>query len=473
MLLENRIIQKLMIRVNYLIRSDNFIILMGVLTILPFLAISFFNNPIADDFCYNVKSQDLSYWKSQLFIYNNWNGRYFTTAILTMKYLVYGGFLTYKIIPIIILIFLFYSIYKLSSLLFVNIQRKDCVLIGFYFVVMYLIQMPNVSEGIYWLAGTINYQLANILTIMFLYFLIKLILTNKRKYMVISVLFSSFVIGLNEISMLTIDFLIVVIFIFKFFKDKKFSLNMFILIIFCLIFSTIVISSPGIAFRATNYEDRYQIIAVKQSLFAIKRQLENWLPFIIMFSFVFYDYFNKRVDKKTSINFQLNPFLITGFIFCILFIGFFTVYWATGQDLATRTLNTMYFYFLLGFVFLSLNILFRLKKMDKNFISVSKWGKYFIIVLIFIYLKGDKSHLNNLRTVYIDLFSGKAYNYNLELKKRYELMKISNSDTISLPKVKYKPKTIFVSDLMEDSDHWINKCFVEHLKLNKVILLKD
>ena len=221
MLFENKFIQLIQTKISKLFRSDNFIISIGILTILPFIVISFFNNPTADDFCYNCQSRDLGFWNAQLSWYNGWSGRYFSSAILSIKPLVSDSFLIYKLIPIILLISLFTSIYYLSSLLFVNLKKRDFFILTFFILTLYLIQIPSISQGFYWLAGSITYQLSNILAILLFCFLIKLIETNEIKYLIISIFFAFLVIGSNEASMLLISFLIGVIFILKSIQQKK------------------------------------------------------------------------------------------------------------------------------------------------------------------------------------------------------------------------------------------------------------
>jgi hypothetical protein len=54
--------QKLIVKnISKLFQTDNFIIFVGVFSILPFVLISYFNNPNADDFCYNVMSRNLGF----------------------------------------------------------------------------------------------------------------------------------------------------------------------------------------------------------------------------------------------------------------------------------------------------------------------------------------------------------------------------------------------------------------------------
>ncbi len=468
MLFENKIIQLILTRISKLFKSDNFIISVGILTILPFIIISFFNNPTADDFCYNCKSRDLGFWNAQLSWYNDWSGRYFSSAILSIKPLVSDSFLIYKLIPVLLLISLFISIYYLSSLLLVNLKKRDFFILTFFILVMYLIQMPSISQGLYWLAGSITYQLSNILAILLFCFLIKLIETNERKYLILSIIFAFFVIGSNEASMLLISFLIGVIFIFKSFQQKRINFSILILLIFVVIFSAIVIKSPGNAIRASYYPNKNQIFyAIYKSILAVKSYLGIWLPFIIVFTFLFFDYFNKKIEIRTSKIFNVNPIIVFLIVFSIPFIGFFTGYWSVGRTPPFRTINIIYFYFLIGLIYLIFVIFFKLKQNKNDFINYSKWVKYSLFIIIFIQLGQE----NNIRTAYSDLFSGKAYNYDLELKSRYKIIQNSSNDILYVPALTFKPTTIFCGDITNDSKDWRNQCYDSYYKPINIITI--
>lgn len=467
MLQKNRIFQLILNKISKLFKSDNFIISIGILSILPFIIISFFNNPSADDFCFNCKSRDLGFWNAQLSWYNDWIGRYFSSAVLSIKPLVSNSFLIYKIIPVILLTSLFTSIYYLSSLLFVNLKKKDFFILTFFILTLYLIQMPSISQGFYWLAGSITYQLSNILAILLFYFLIKLIETNERKYLILSIIFAFFVIGSNEASMLLISFLIGVIFIFKSIQQKKINFSILILLIFVIIFSAIVIKSPGNAIRASNYINKNQIFyAIYKSILAVKSYLGIWLPFIIVFTFIFFDYFNKKIEIKTSKIFKVNPIIVFLIVFSIPFIGFFTGYWSIGRTPPFRTINVIYFYFLIGLIYLAFVLFFKLKQSNDNFITFSKWVKYSLFIIIFIQLGQE----NNIRTAYSDLFSGKASNYDLELRNRYKIIQNSSNDILHVPELTSTPTTIFCGDISRNSEDWENQCYSNYWKLKSIVI---
>ncbi len=461
--------QTIITKISKLLKSENFILFVGILTILPLIIISFFNNPTADDFCYNCKSRDLGFWNAQFSWYNDWTGRYISSAILSIKSLVSGSFLFYKLIPILLLISIFISIYYLCSLLFSNLKKKDFCLITFFVMIMYLFQMPKISEGLYWLAGSITYQVSNIFTILLFCLLIKFIQTNKLLYLILSILFSIITVGTNEVSMLLINIILGAVLIFKSIQKQKINYPILILLIFTFVFSIVVIKSPGNSIRADYYPNKEQLFySIYKSILAVKSYIGIWIPFIILFTILFFDYFNKKNNAKALIFFDVNPIIILIVVLAIPFIGFFTGYWGVGRIPPLRTINTIYFYFLIGLVYLTFVLYFKLKKENRDFITYSKWVKYLLITIIIIQF-GQK---NNIRTAYSDLLKGKAYNYDLELKSRYKIIKNNSNDTLYVPILTSKPKTIFCGDITSDSKDWRNQCYANYWKFTAIQIKK-
>ena len=111
-------------------------------------------------------------------------------------------------------------------------------------------------------------------------------------------------------------------------------------------------------------------------------------------------------------------------------------------------------------------IYFKLKLKDNNFITYSKWVKYLLFVIILIQLGKE----NNIRTAYSDLFSGKAYNYNLELKNRYKIIQNNSNDILYVPALIFKPTTIFFGDISSNSEDWKNQCYSNYWKLKSIVI---
>lgn len=457
-------------KISKLFESGNFIILVGILSILPFLVISIFNNPSADDFCFNCQSRDLGFWEAQLSWYNGWTGRYFSTAILSIKPLISEPFLLYKLIPVILITALGASLYYLSSLLLVKLKKKDFFILTFFIMVLYLIKMPSISEGFYWLAGSITYQLANIISIMFLCFLIKLIETNEKKYLIFSILCTILIIGSNETSMLLIDFFIVVIFIFKYLQLKKIDYSILIILIFAIIFSLIVIISPGNTVRALSFPNNHLIIdSTFNSIIAAYSFSIKLLPIIIISSLIYFDYFNVKINISTSKIFTVNPILLFIIIFFIPLIGFFASFWSMGDPPQQRTINTIYFYFLLGIIYLTLVLFFKSKESKNSFMIFSKWFRYLILLIIISELASQ----NNIRNAYSNLISGSAYEYNLALKNRYEKIRNNKGNICYVPELVNKPITINFDDITSNPENWKNSCYASYFMVEKIIAMPN
>ncbi len=436
--------------------EKNFIICIGVFAIIPFLVISIYNNPSADDFCYNIISQKYGYWQANLFAYNNWNGRYLTSFILTIKSFVSDSFIVYKFIPIVLFSLLFFSIYYVFAIFFERIEKRYILTFGFFIMTMYLIQMPSISQGFYWLPSSISYQLSNILSVTFFYFLLKFIKEKKTKHLLISCLIVGYVIGCNETSMLLINFLIVTIFVYISINNKKVEKSFLILLIFVITYSIIVFIAPGNSARSSVFSNNHQFVySVLNSFIDFKKYILYWLPFIIIFVLYYFNNFSLIKDSFYSKLFNVNPFVVFITVFSIPIIGFFPGYWSLGGPPPLRVINTIYFFFLMGFMYFTFVLYFYLKEKEVTFIKFSNWVNYLIVLLILIKLTSN----NNIKTAYADLFSGQAYHYDLELKKRYQLIDQASQNTVKVSKLKNEPKTIFFDDITSDSEDWRNDCY--------------
>ena len=77
---------------------------------------------------------------------------------------------------------------------------------------------------------------------------------------------------------------------------------------------------------------------------------------------------------------------------------------------------------------------------------------------------------NNIKIAYVDLFSGKAYNYDLELKKRYATIKNSPLDILYVPSLKNRPLTIFNEDITNDSKDWRNEVYQAFFNKKSIVV---
>ncbi len=450
--------------------SEMFLIGLGIFSVLPFIIISVFNNPAADDFAFSVECSNHGYWGVQSWWYTHWFGRYFSTALLSLNPLLIQSFFLFKLIPVVLIIALFISLYYLARTLFVNAEKRQCLLFSLCFIFIYLFFMPNVAEGIYWFAGAITYQVANILTILLFISVIKLMQTKKIKFLFLSVLFVFCVIGSNELSMLIVDFILAAIFGYAFFKEKKINYSLLILLVFAFIFSLVVYFSPGNTVRGNTIPNDHQFaFSAWQAVIQTINHLRLWLPLSIVFILIFFDAFHKHIKAAWASNFNVHPTYVFILLCLILFIGFFTGYWSRGVCPAARTKNVLCFFYVAGFLYLGFSQLFYLKKKEKIFLVITPWARYLLFVIILINL----SHKNNISTAYADLIKGTAYRYDAEIKERYEIIKISTGEDCTVPKIKSYPLTITVADISRDAGYPRNKYQAEYFGLKSIKTIEE
>lgn len=452
-----------------LFETSNFIIIIGVLSVLPFIVISIFNNPSADDFCYNNYTRDLGYLNTQIEAYYNWTGRYFSTAIISISAFASGSFYLYKLFPIILFFLFFLSIYHLSFSIFVSLNRKDKFALTFLLMILYLLQMSSTSEGFYWLAGSVTYQLSIILSVFLFSYVIKLLETSQKRYLIISMIISFLVMGSNEISMMFVNLIIGVIFLYTLITQRRINYPILSLLFFMVVCTTIVVLSPGSAARVTTYPGNQQFLySFFKTIKATKSHLGDWLPSIIIAFFIFFDYFNKKTSMQTPKIFNVKLLIPCAVVFSFPFIGFFPVYYSL-KWVPFRSVNLIYFFFLMGLMYLTFILYFKLRATQKDFLVFSKWIKIFLFILIFIRMGGN----NNIRIAYEELLTGKAYSYDKELKKRYQIIRESKSQTLVFPPLNNLPKTIFFEDIKDNPNHWINQCYKSYFDKNEIKIIQN
>lgn len=432
-----------------------FFILLGMFTIISFIIISFFDNPAADDFYFSNPCRQLGFWGAQIHLYTKWTGRYFSSAVLSINpALLFNQFFIYKLIPIILIVVLFFSIYYLVKLVFLSAGKRDIFLLTLFIFIVYLFQMPAIAQGIYWATASLTYQLANCLAMLLLCSVIKLMRTGKIKFLVLSVLLTFCVVGSNETIMIVVDFLLTSIFILNFIGTKKINHSLLILLIFAALFSGIVIIAPGNYIRETFFPNKHQLIhSAVNSTVAIVYYAVSWLPLLLFFTLLFFNSLKKYTPYGNSI-FDVNPVAVVIICCCIPVIGFFPGYWSTGYS-ELRTINTIYFFFIMSFFYLVFYAFFYFRKRGINNLTIPSWVRYVLCVIIII----NMAKKGNIRDAYSDLLNGSAYHYDCELKSRYQLITHATGDTCYVPEIKSHPITIFVDDIQADSKDWRNECY--------------
>jgi hypothetical protein len=220
----------------------------------------------ADDFCSAIPLRNAGYWGAQVNWWMSWTGRYSYIAFLDIFELL--GPWAAKILPILIALG--------ATLALIPAFFFEAVLAPL-FVILVLINAPNLIQSFYWQVGSLNYAFEFIFFNLF----ISLLIWPKKKFAYISAFLLPLIAGgfsetiaLAQIVLFAVILLIVVV---SDLTDKKLRLKLTIIGLIGAIASVGIMSlSPGNAARA-SLVDRPESFAfvIKSTFYGTKWYLQR------------------------------------------------------------------------------------------------------------------------------------------------------------------------------------------------------
>lgn len=436
------------------------------LTILPFVILSYYSIPAYDDFDYALTTIENGYFQAQKIWYFTWSGRYFSQAVLTtINPLIYYSFAGYKALNVIlILLFIFACIYFFKSIFQNEVSAIFALILSLSFTSLYLYKVPNVAFVFYWLSSVIVYTLSNILTLILFAILARKLLWNCKMSQLFFITSTSVltiaIVGSNEISMLVLIELLLFAQFCHFMATRKWNPHLLWLLVVSLIFSLLVYFAPGNQLREStvassplfyqsvlrSFDDTFRLI--------INRVLDT--P-ILLFTAILISAYLKYANTSYAANlFSISPFISIPCSFLILSSISFVTYWTLNAGPLDRTLNMVYFYFILFWVYNILVFITYIKrKFKKSEFNAPLPGYAIVIVMILIgsyYLKG-----NNVLLASKDLIKGRAKNYDKEHLDRFQIIRKCESDTCVVGRIiSEEPEFYYPFELSEDASSKYN-----------------
>lgn len=444
------------------LKTDKLLIYLLFVVLISFIAISFFNNPATDDFYLANLSLKYGLIDVHIWHYNHWSGRYFSNGILFFSPLYYGNFYLYKFIPIALLLLFVFAVKYFISSLFHSISNSQKWAISSIIILLYFTQVPEVCSAFYWLPAAMTYQLGVTLTLLFVSFYIRFKTSKKYFYLILSLTFIMFSMGCNEIVTILNSVLIGCYFLYQLWTTKKIDVNLLIVVLIAAIFASLELFAPGNSARNETIaiEGRFNILnSIFKSIIHSVLLTLKWIPIILLFV-LFYSKKIYKLIKENKLK-LLNPKWAFMLLFSILFLSLFPSFYIQNNIIADRSLNSIYFYFIILGLYGVLSLLkFAKDKIDFQ-IQLTKPTKTTLTIIIVFFIFSDSPIIN----AYEDLVNGKAYSYNNQMKSRFELIKNATQKKIVVPALTKKPETIFIENIMgltNDLQNWKNQDISEY-----------
>lgn len=395
-----------------------------LLSLLPFLILTLFSNPSYDDYCHAAKTLELGFVNTQKSFFNTWNGRYFSMAVLSLSPVTNGSFTGYKIFAFVIILLTFIStFFFLSVILLPGAALVDRLIAASLITALFSNQMPDITEGYYWMPATVCYQLANILTLIFFVLVVK---SQEQRQSARAVLlsFAFFLVvavtGSSEPSMIFLLLLLTSITIRAFASRSSDSRLWLAFLTVAAVCAFVVVAAPGNAVRGSHFPERHRFFfSLGQSLIEAARYLLKWLanPAFVLSTILYVPIADRFSDRSELLkrHFYIHPLTSLLLLLIMIFLGFFAPLWSMGLVGPERTMNQVYFIFLLGW-FINISVWVAYFK-EKRGLVISRLPVYvYLVCLPLIPLALLCS--NNTRAAIKDLASGRAYHYDQAVRER-------------------------------------------------------
>jgi hypothetical protein len=397
--------------------------------LLPFLILSAFSNPAFDDYCHAAGVLKFGFFRAQSYAFNGWSGRYLANLLLGLTPYTFddliGNFTVYKAVAVAIIILTFASVFAfVAVLLNSGASLGEKLVAAGLITALFSNNMPDVTEGYYWMPGSVSYQLPNILTLFLFAAAIKAPECSrviKGILLTLSAILTVAIVGSSETSMCFLLFAVGLV-TWKVLRaggrNRRQWLMLFGLAVVC---ACVVISAPGNAIRSSHFPDKHRLFfSLGMSLLQAGRFIGGWVlnPAFGLSTIIFITIAWKLAPGNSLLKnrLHLHPFSSLAVLLVFVLLGLFPPYWATGSLGQYRSVNTAYFFFLIGWV---INVAvwvsyFREKRVGWG---LDLPGYFYPVVLLLV--SAALSLTNNTRSAFTDLIHYRAYRFDRAVRLRH------------------------------------------------------
>jgi hypothetical protein len=440
-------------------KKENLLLLGLAAALLPFFLLAAFCHPSGDDFWLTNLVREKGIWQAQWEIRQAWSGRYASMFLGSINPLVFGSFAAYKALAFLLLGLLALAMgYLVDAFLGRPRAFGPAALLTLAFLVLYLGFMPVVSQVVYWMSGSLSYQVAHIAL---LFLLGRQLRPAPAGGLLTDGLLVLFIAGLNETAMALLFYLLAGLVLLSRRATGRWSGSLVALLALTALGAALVVLAPGNAVRSAAYPGQGQLLfsLAYAGAVALNNSL-NWLTFgpVLVFTILFVPFAFRMPAWPRSWQ-QIHPVFTWLFWYGALVCCFFVSYYSKGGPAPPRVQNTMYLVFLVGWFG---NILHTVQFLAARGWAMLAWPRYVVLLLwllAFVWLwQSPRSHIP---TAWSDLVSGRAARYDREMKARYAGLRRSSCQVCPIRAVKNIPATIFFEEIPADTT-WKNRYFSEY-----------
>jgi len=455
-----------------------------LIVLLIYVQLGLYAHPSADDYCMVSGVRQDGFIQHLWHHYLEWSGRYAGNAFYAIYPMIFGFFDGYQLMPFFLILSLFLAMaFFLASLFRISMRSFRIMFMSLCFVSVYLLGMRDTAGSLYWMAGALTYQTANILLLCMLGLIIRLIDQQRETKKITGTFITLMAVivlsaGTHETNMLVVTAILGLLFVFKLRLDWSITriwLGLFLIAIVC---SSIVFISPGNSIRGSTFPLQHNIAqALGGSLNMGFRTLAIWVssPLLIV-STLLTPLAVSSLYQFSSRTMVVSKFLIATLVVITLGVPFvlqFPAWWAMGGWPPARTVDAIYFVFILCW-FSTVGAITIRYIGQSNLPTGEKPNSSYIVTalsvgaILFIAAVGTNSKF--LRATNDLLYRAKPYHeYMLQRYTLIDKAVTRREFALAVPGFSEKyPRSIYFNDIRRDSRDWRNVCYADYFGLKEI-----
>ena len=460
-----------------------------VLSLIPIIITMFYSVPVLDDYNFGYWSHKSivdggsfigGIFKSNNEFYMNWQGFYTANLLAAAQpfNIDVNLYFVSNILVLASIVFAFLYFGKTVLLNAFKMSFSDYIIITIPVLSLFIQFMPSVSEGLYWMDGSLSmFAISCLLTLFSL--IINYHLKNQNRYFVLAVLVAIVMSGGGLIGFVTV-LLVLSVFLVYSLRKKYNTTKLIIVLLAIFVIGTIIsIVAPGNRVRLDTVDHINRspltfVTSIAKALFYSFVYYGKWstlcfLAVMVLASVVFFNY-----AKESKYRFK-NPLLV--FILCyLLYAGRMSVELFIGDTLgAGRQYNEYYYSFLILF---SVSILYFVGWLSKRpdlkiKIDKKRISAVFLAFVLFVFGAGCFNYrVKSMTTVSTGLsfVKSETQQYSEEMRERIAVYEDSSIKNVVVKPLSVYPSFFVEEPLSTDSDYWTNKSVAMYYNKDSVVL---
>jgi len=446
-----------------------------LISVLPFLLLTPYIHPQADDYSMNAVLTQMSYWDAQVHWYMNWTGRFSAFMIAGLIHPMQYGFPE----GIRLVAFIWILLFACSVWFFVRsfTSFRDSIFPTSLVLTTYLWQIPSPAEAFYWIPATVSYQMGISMQLLFFGLLSRK--PTRWPGRLTLLLLAVLIPGSSEINLIIFLSIFMCISLYKLINRQNISGFSGILMVIALIMSALSFFSPGNSVRTQELVHIAGAGPVHDIGFSVKTGLGNAksgllhlfsrTP-ILLFSLLLLllrPAFHPLKELKAKPGQMLLYWLAVLGLYLFLQIPY--IYQSGVMHLPGRLNNVIVLFFVFAWF---VGILLSSAAFSKvNWAGSDErttlLSSAFILVFSFLQLTIP----NKIEHAWMDRLGGKARQYSQFLDQRDAFAQsVPPQSSLSLAPLPVKPSSLYLVDLESDSTDWKNQAFAIYFNLHSVQL---